>query len=47
MKVSSAVKEKKKFKLPTAYTILLSIIIVIAIISHFIPGVKGALRVFD
>lgn len=42
MKVSSAVKEKKKFKLPTAYTILLSIIIIIAIISHFIPGVKGA-----
>ena len=42
VKVSNKSKEKKKFKLPTAYTILLSIIIIIAIISHFIPGVKAA-----
>ena len=42
VKVSNKVKEKRKFKLPTAYTILLSIIIIIAIISHFIPGVKAA-----
>ena len=32
-------KEKKSFQLPTAYTILLSLTIIIAIITQFIPGV--------
>lgn len=35
-------KEKKKIKLPTAYTILFSIIAIIAIITHFISGVRPA-----
>ena len=34
--------EKKGFKLPTAYTVLLIITAVIAIVTNFIPGVKGA-----
>lgn len=34
--------KKKGFKLPTAYSILLIITIVIAIITQFIPGVKPA-----
>ncbi len=33
---------KRKIKLPTAYTILLSITIVIAIITQFIPDIKAA-----
>ncbi|MGL5346309.1 MAG: YfcC family protein [Peptostreptococcaceae bacterium] len=35
-------KKKKSFKLPTAYTILFSIIFLIAIITQFIPEVKNA-----
>lgn len=35
-------KKKRKFKLPTAYTILLSIIVIIGIITQFIPEVKSA-----
>ena len=31
-------KKKKSFKLPTAYTVLLIITAIIAIVSHFIPG---------
>lgn len=34
--------KKKGFKLPTAYTVLLIITAVIAIVTNFIPGVKGA-----
>ncbi|MDU7536422.1 MAG: YfcC family protein, partial [Peptostreptococcaceae bacterium] len=34
--------KKKGFKLPTAYSILLIITVVIAIITQFIPGVKPA-----
>ena len=34
--------KKKGFKLPTAYSILLLITIVIAIITQFLPGVKPA-----
>ena len=41
-KTNDKVKKKKKFKLPTAYTILLSIIVVIAIISHIVSGAKPA-----
>ena len=33
---------KKSFKLPTAYTILTSIIIFIGILTQFIPGVNKA-----
>ena len=36
------IKKKKSFKLPTAYTILFSIIFLIAIITQFIPEVKNA-----
>ena len=39
---NSKTQKKKKFKLPTAYTILFSIIVIIAVISQFIPGVKAA-----
>ena len=39
---NSKTQKKKKFKLPTAYTILFSIIVIIAVISKFIPGVKAA-----
>lgn len=35
-------KKKKSFKLPTAYSILISIIFIIAIITQFIPEVKNA-----
>lgn len=35
-------KKKKSFKLPTAYTVLLSITAIIAILTHFIPGVRKA-----
>ncbi|MGL5328512.1 MAG: YfcC family protein [Peptostreptococcaceae bacterium] len=35
-------KPKKQFKLPTAYTILFSIIVVIAIITQFIPEINKA-----
>ena len=35
-------KRKKTFKLPTAYTVLLSITAIISIATHFIPGVKPA-----
>ena len=35
-------KKKKSFKLPTAYTVLLIITAVIAIVTHFIAGVKPA-----
>ncbi|MGL5695244.1 MAG: YfcC family protein [Peptostreptococcaceae bacterium] len=41
-KVKSKVSKRKKFKIPTAYTILFSIIVIIAVISQFIPGVKAA-----
>ena len=34
--------KKKGFKLPTAYSILLIITILIAIITQFIPGVNPA-----
>ena len=33
-------KKKKAFKLPTAYTVLLIITAVIAIVTHFIAGGK-------
>ena len=35
-------KKKKAFKLPTAYTVLLIITAVIAIVTHFIAGVRPA-----
>ena len=35
-------KKKKSFKLPTAYTVLLIITAIIAIVSHFIPGATPA-----
>lgn len=35
-------KKKKSFKLPTAYTILMSIIVIIAVLTQFIPEVKSA-----
>ena len=35
-------KTKKRFTLPTAYTVLLSITVLIAIITHFIPGLAAA-----
>lgn len=34
--------KKKKFKFPSAYTVLLAIMISIAIITQFVPGVKKA-----
>ncbi|WP_455539036.1 YfcC family protein [Terrisporobacter sp.] len=34
--------KKKKFKFPSAYTVLIAIMIVIAIITQFVPGVKSA-----
>lgn len=39
---SKANKVKRSFKLPTAYTILLSIIVIIGIITNFIPEVTSA-----
>ena len=33
---------KKSFTLPTAYTVLLVITIIIAIVTQFLPGVKSA-----
>lgn len=41
-KSESNIKTNKKIKLPTAYTILFSIIVIISIITHFIPGVMPA-----
>ncbi|MGL5330712.1 MAG: YfcC family protein [Peptostreptococcaceae bacterium] len=41
-KAKSKVSKRNKLKIPTAYTILFSIIVVIAILSHFIPGVESA-----
>lgn len=41
-KSNSKIKQKKEFKLPTAYTILFSITVVIAIITQFTPEVKTA-----
>lgn len=38
----SKAKKKKGFTLPTAYTVLLTITALIAIITHFIPGITGA-----
>lgn len=35
-------KKKKAFKMPSSYTIILSIIILIAILTHFIPAVTSA-----
>ncbi len=35
-------KKEKKFKFPSAYTILLAIMIVIALVTQFAPGVKKA-----
>ena len=35
-KSESNIKTNKKIKLPTAYTILFSIIVIISIITHFI-----------
>ena len=35
-------KKKKAFKLPRAYTVLLIITAVIAIVTHFIAGVRPA-----
>ena len=40
--MSTNEKKKKLFKLPTAYTVLLSITAIIAIATYFIPGVKKA-----
>lgn len=40
--MSTNEKKKKSFKLPTAYTVLLSITAIIAIATYFIPGVKKA-----
>ena len=40
--MSTNEKKKKTFKLPTAYTVLLSITAIISIATHFIPGVKPA-----
>ncbi len=34
--------KKKKFKFPSAYTVLLAIMIAIALITQFVPGVKKA-----
>lgn len=34
-------KNKKKFKFPSAYTVLLTIMIVIALTTQFVPGVKN------
>ena len=39
---NSEIKQKKKFKLPTAYTILFSITIVVAMITQVIPEVNNA-----
>lgn len=35
-------QEKKKFKFPSAYTVLLAIMISIALVTQFVPGVKKA-----
>lgn len=35
-------KQKKKFKFPTAYTVLLLLMVVIALVTQFVPGVKNA-----
>lgn len=35
-------KEKRKFKMPTAFTVLIILIFVIGIITYFIPDVKNA-----
>lgn len=40
--MSTNEKKKRSFKLPSAYTVLLVITAIIAIITNFIPGVKGA-----
>ena len=40
--MSTNEKKKKSFKLPTAYTVLLAITAIIAIVTNFIPGVTGA-----
>lgn len=40
--MSTNEKKKKSFKLPTAYTVLLAITAIIAIVTYFIPGVKKA-----
>ena len=34
--------KKKKFKFPSAYTVLLTIMIVIALVTQVVPGVKKA-----
>ncbi len=35
-------KEKKGFKMPTAFTVLFILIFLIGILTHFIPGIQGA-----
>ena len=40
--MSTNEKKKKTFKLPTAYTVLLSITAIISIATHFIPGVEAS-----
>ena len=40
--MSKALTKKKKFKFPSAYTVLLAIMIVIALVTQVVPGVKKA-----
>lgn len=35
-------ENKKRFKFPSAYTILLALMIIIALVTNFVPGVKNA-----
>ncbi|RDY22440.1 YfcC family protein [Romboutsia maritimum] len=42
MSSEAQVKSKKKFKFPSAYTVLLAIMIAIALATQFVPGVKKA-----
>ena len=38
--MSKALTKKKKFKFPSAYTVLLAIMIVIALVTQVVPGLK-------
>ena len=40
--ITASAKKKKSFKLPSSYTVLLTITALIALVTQFVPGIQAA-----